>query len=310
MTAVVVRDEWRACLLGVIGYSRETVDHLYSPGVGINTVDAFTEIPAASFDAWLAHTSKKSNFPAPGAIRGQAAAVGVTMPWIPNNKLKALRYYLDYFSLCGLPLDVSIFDAAALQAWKLRMAYLEDFAKMKAADKIQTPKPLLVLTKSTTWEIMFKAYLSHQRSSRGGCPLTYVIRDELVVPKTYSTIDDQMIDLSLPTGPNYAIDNRMVYDLFSQLIIPTDNNLYIQPFAMSKDGRAAFMAIKACAEGLNVKAAKQSAAVNKMDTTKCSGTGKMNFELYIQIHTQAHNDLAQIEEPCLKRIRSVNSLMG
>jgi hypothetical protein len=189
---------------------RVTVDYLYSPGVGINTVDAFTEIPYASFDAWLAHTSKKSNFPAPGAIRGQASAVGVTMPWIPNNMLKALRYYLDYCSLCGLPLYVSIFDAAAMQAWKLRMAYLEDFAKMKAADKIQPPKPLLVLTKSTTWEIMFKAYLSHQRSSRGGCPLTYVIRDELVVPKTYTTIDDQMIDLSLHTGPNYAIDNRMV----------------------------------------------------------------------------------------------------
>jgi hypothetical protein len=64
---------------------------------------------------------------------------------------------------------------------------------------------------------MFKAYLSHQRSSRGGCPLTYMIRDEPVTPKTYTTIDDQMIDLSLRSGPNYAIDNRMVYDLFTQL---------------------------------------------------------------------------------------------
>jgi hypothetical protein len=135
-------------------------------------VDAFTEIPAASFDAWPDHTSKKSCLPAPGAIRGQVAAVRVTMPWIPNNKLKALRYYLDYCSLCGLPLNVSVLDAAALQAWKLRMAYLEEFAKMKASGKIQLPIPLLVLSNWTTWEIMFKAYLSHQRSSRGGCPLT------------------------------------------------------------------------------------------------------------------------------------------
>jgi hypothetical protein len=60
----------------------------------------------------------------------------------------------------------------------------------------------------------------------------------------------------------------------------------------SKAGRAGFMALKMCAEGPNVKAA----AITKMET-KYSGTEKMNFELYIQIHTLAHNDLAQIGEP-------------
>jgi hypothetical protein len=78
----------------------------------------------------------------------------------------------------------SVIDAAALQAWKLQMAYLEEFAKMKTADKILPRKPLLLLAKWTTWEIMFKAYLSHQRSSLGGCPLFYVIRDEPITPKT------------------------------------------------------------------------------------------------------------------------------
>jgi hypothetical protein len=132
--ALVVRDEWRACLDGIIGYSRVTVDYLYTPSVGINTVNAFTEIPAASFDVRLLHTSKKSNFPHPGAIRGQVARVGVTMPWIPNNKIKALRYYLDYSLLCGLPLDLSVIDDAAIETWKLRMVNVEEFAKIKTAD--------------------------------------------------------------------------------------------------------------------------------------------------------------------------------
>jgi hypothetical protein len=127
---------------------------------------------------------------------------------------------------------------------------------------------------------MFKAYVSHQQSSRGGCPLTLVIRNEPVTPKTYTTIDYHMIDLSLRAGPNYAIYNQMVYNLFSQLIISTPNNVYIQPFTASKDGRTAFMSIKTCAEGPNVNTAKQSAAIMKMDA-KYSGPGKMNFELYI-----------------------------
>jgi hypothetical protein len=51
------------------------------------------------------------------------------MQWIPNNKLKALRYFLDFCDLCSLLLHVSLFDAAALQAWKLYGSNLEDFAK-------------------------------------------------------------------------------------------------------------------------------------------------------------------------------------
>jgi hypothetical protein len=91
------------------------VNYLYTSEKGINTVNAFAEIPAASIDAWMVHTSKKSNYPPRGAIRGQVARVGVTMPWIPNNKLKALHYYLDYCLLCGLPLDVSVIDDAVLE---------------------------------------------------------------------------------------------------------------------------------------------------------------------------------------------------
>jgi hypothetical protein len=112
------------------------------------------------------------------------------MPWIPNNKLTALRYYLDYSLLCGFPLDVSVVDDVSLQAWKLQMVYLEEFAKMNTLDRIQPPKPLLVLANWTTWEIMFKAHLFHQRSSLGGCTLNYVISDEPVIPKTSTTIDD------------------------------------------------------------------------------------------------------------------------
>jgi hypothetical protein len=87
------------------------------------------------------------------------------MLFIPNNKMKALRYDLDYWYLCGLLLDVSIFDAAALQAWKIRMAYLKELAKMKAADKVKLPKPLLLLEYWTKLEILFTAYFSHQQSS-------------------------------------------------------------------------------------------------------------------------------------------------
>jgi hypothetical protein len=92
----------------------------------------------------MPENSKKSNFSPLRDVPGQVTQVGVRMPWIPNNKLKALRYYIDYCDLCGLPLDVLVFDAAALQVWKARVTNLDDFAKIKAAEKNQPHKPLLV----------------------------------------------------------------------------------------------------------------------------------------------------------------------
>jgi hypothetical protein len=83
-----------------------------------------------------------------------------------------------------------------------------------------------------------------------------VIRDEPVTPKTYNTMVDKMIDLLLRAGWNYAIDNSKVYDRFSQLIIPRNKNVYIQPFTTSKDCPFVFMAIKTCTEGPTVKVAK------------------------------------------------------
>jgi hypothetical protein len=47
--------------MAAFGFTRVTVDYLYTPAVGIESVIAFTEISAALFDAWLDQTSKKGN---------------------------------------------------------------------------------------------------------------------------------------------------------------------------------------------------------------------------------------------------------
>jgi hypothetical protein len=58
-----------------------------------------------------------------------------------------------------------------------------------------------------------------------------------------------MIDFSLHTTENFLIDNQRVFDLLAVLIAEKVNNVFIQRFYASRDGRGALLALKSNAEG-------------------------------------------------------------
>jgi hypothetical protein len=95
---------------------------------------------------------------------------------------------------------------------------LEACPELKSADKPQSPEALMVLAKGTVWETFFKTYPSYQRSTRGGGPPTYVVRDESITAKFKNSIDNRMIDFLHLHGPNYDLDNRRVSVFFPILI--------------------------------------------------------------------------------------------
>jgi hypothetical protein len=54
---IPVVNNWRVCLEGIIGCNATTVDYLFDDRVGVDTVDAFVQIPASSFDGWIKASS-------------------------------------------------------------------------------------------------------------------------------------------------------------------------------------------------------------------------------------------------------------
>jgi hypothetical protein len=59
---VPVVNHWRVCLEVIIGFNAKTADYLFDDHVGIDTVDAFIQIPAFSFDGWIKATSVFKSF--------------------------------------------------------------------------------------------------------------------------------------------------------------------------------------------------------------------------------------------------------
>jgi hypothetical protein len=138
-------NHWRVCLEGIIGFNAATVDYLFDVRVGIDTVDGFVQIPASSYDAWVKVTGDPKRFPDPpasGQLQAGRPQQGViAMSYLCCNRLKALRFYLDYCVLCGFALDVGGFDAHTMQVWVDRV----EFLGRKVADPLPAPGKLLVL---------------------------------------------------------------------------------------------------------------------------------------------------------------------
>jgi hypothetical protein len=64
-----------------------------------------------------------------------------------------------------------------------------------------------------------------------------------------SVLDDDLVATSVLNGVAFAHDNKRVHDLLKPLVMERPGWPLVQPFNRKRDGRAAFKALKALAEG-------------------------------------------------------------
>ena len=154
-------------------------------------------------------------------------------------------------------------------------------------------------------EEYFRNHLGHQKT-----PLSYITRRDVDVPPhigdpqaNYTVVQDEMvrraphIDTNGNPTDHYHIDNQRVWTLISELTRDHKCWTYVKPFQRARDGRAAFLALRAHYLGTNMVNNMASGAETKLQNATYSKEGKRwNFESYVSTHKEQHQILQQLEE--------------
>jgi hypothetical protein len=139
-------------------------------------------------------------------------------------------------------------------------------------------------------------------------PLAYVVRDtEAIVDdpdagiatRGWPSLQDELINRApITTGANnthsvtYLTDRATVYDKIAALTRDKACWTYVKPFQRTRDGRAAFLALRDHYLGENMVDAMASAAERALTTLKYIGEKRRwNFEAYASAHVEQHGIL-------------------
>jgi hypothetical protein len=99
------------------------------------------------------------------------------------------------------------------------------------------------------------------------------------------------------TGDDFRIDNRRVYLVLKGLVIDGPGWAFIRKFNKDQDGRGAYFALKAQAEGQSAITTRLNKAYAMIQNASYNGRSKnFTFDKYIEIHQKAHNELLALGE--------------
>ena len=89
---------------------------------------------------------------------------------------------------------------------------------------MKPPDELKSLSDWPNFQDQMVSYLAHNRSSKTGVPLSYVGRDHDIVTDEmraddYDSIDLDLYNTALLTGPQYNLDRQRVFDLVKRSLL-------------------------------------------------------------------------------------------
>ena len=283
---------------------------------GIRTIHDLTDLPLPEIDKMIQHLSRWKPKTA-DVDEDDDPVPGPTFPYLAVRKFKALRSWADYCLLRGDVPNPAQFDDRTMTRFLNRLSELEEVAQAKKdGNDAKEPPKLASMTAWPTWVELFITSLAQHRSAVAGTPLTYVIRDkDDVAPDDlarddWDSVDDDLVATSVLEGETFSRDCKRVFDILKPLVMEGPGWPFVQPFNRKRDGRAAFKALKAQAEGRSAIATRKAKAYAMLTTAIFTGKGKFSFDQYVGRHQQAHNELLFMEEPVAETKKVTDFLAG
>jgi len=239
--------------------------------------------------------------------RDRDGGAGLIIPFMSQEYIQAMLFWTHRKHSLGLPYDAVTFNRPDTIYWMEKRREQEE-ADEAAEDLIKAPE---IFKKDTDWHVWSENMLTYTRSKQGknnAAPLAYILREhniptpDMVFPNDF----DEKIGRTMLAGPQYAADNATVYDLLKSLAGNGPLLPFIGPHEPTRNGRAAWKALKAYYEGDSMNSRMKNAAYNNLLKANYQGP-RRNFEFstYVTIHQKAHEELSRFGEPVaeMKKVR-------
>jgi hypothetical protein len=285
----MANNDWRDAVV-LCGISQNRVGQ-FNAALGVDDLDDFMELPLADL---------KSDFETVAKNPAYANVVSIRS----IKKCIALRAWGEYMLLRNQDFEAADFDQQTLDRFLQYVVWLNKVDKEMESYREAAPTP--TLKTSSDWlkfDRQVDTQLQTYRSSVLKHSICYVIRPQAGVTDEMLEADYPLLDADLYvtaalTGPQFQADNEHVMDLLTAWLGSTDWWTFIRRFAPTKDGRAAWLALKAQMEGPAAVDARKKKAHLDLTTSYYTGKSKnYTWDDYIRVRQEAHLELELLEAP-------------
>ena len=183
----------------------------------------------------------------------QGQGQGLFIPFLAQQHIKAIRFWTTKMYIMGRTYHLDDVNQQLAEVW-LGIMNAKEEASKAPTDLIKTPEPFKKDTKWRPWKESFTTYL-HSKHGQAGIPLTYIIHEyDAPLPNVpYPTIHNEMVDCAILQGPEYNINNGIVFDLLQSLTLQGPAWAWISAYEQVRDGRSAWKALISFYEGDSMK---------------------------------------------------------
>jgi hypothetical protein len=239
--------------------------------------------------------------PVPNPNHVTARSGSVHIPSNTENKLLAFHHWIRIRSDRGESIASGLFQAPELKASMIRLRNSSDGDDKDTTELVAKPSKFSNDTRFPSWQRKLTNYLG-DKTGKTGTPLSYVIREDDVVPTAaeialLATAHERAIMSTNLAGPSYEADNGRVWGLLQELCEGGPAWSFIAKSSNARNGREAFKALVVHYEGAAQQSrSKQAAYVIVANSTYDGERKHHSFEMFINKLTAAYQDLSDYKE--------------
>ena len=232
----------------------------------------------------------------------------------PNRvtRIKALAAYLKRCETINMVPDIRLIDLAKTQEFVLKFPSWNDKSD-ETNDIVKNKNIKFETTKFKSFRDDFKTLLCATRGGRG-ITLEYVIRNEAYVVTPPEEVPEPDVDSNdiiaaqaTLHSPSFELENARVYTILRTILTGTTGWNIISKFAAKRDGRKAFIALKAHFQGNSYYDFMRSQASNLMTKTFYNGDKqKFKWEDFVAVHLEAHSLYEETGETLSETMKIMN----
>ncbi len=307
---MAVKDVDFEARLAALGFGPEARTALLSQGLR-TTRDMLNLLSTTEVEKCITHLqAEQRNIVSKDPKNPQPKAA---FPYIAVKNLKAFYLWVCYREVRGQALDASSFGNDTMKTWIGREAELD---RSKNDREPPEPSTLISFDDWLTFEESLFTWCDNTRSPMTKVPFSYLLRSHTDVTEemkttTYDSIDDDLINTMLLTGPDVLHDNRQLYDHLKGWMQDGPAWSFMQAYNRNRDGRGAYLAVKAQAEGQAALMSRKAKAYASLAAARYTGrTKSFSFDSYIIKHQKAHNELFILKEPLTETKKVQDFLAG